>query len=52
MPGVLLILIIVGQWPTVFAVDAGEVILIIFYLPKIYLPFSPSLPEKVRYKIK
>ena len=50
--GVLLVLIRVGQGPTALAVGAGGGCLDIFTLVYPFFPFSPSLWETTRYRLK
>ena len=50
--GVLLIWIVVGQGPTAPAVGAGEGCLDILTLVYHFSPFSPSLWETARYRLK
>ena len=52
VPGRPTIWITVGQGPTALAVDAGEGCLDIFTLIYPFFPFSPSLWETARYRLK
>ena len=52
VPGRPTILITVGQGPTALAVGAGGGCLDIFTLTCPFLPFSPSLWETARYRLK
>ena len=50
--GVLLVWMMLGQWPIALAVDAGGGCLDIFSLIYIFSFLSPSLLETVRYRLK
>ena len=50
--GVLLIWMMVGQWPSALAVGAGGVCLEIFTLHYLFTSLSPSLCNTARYGLK